>query len=102
MVLRGFEITLGCNAPLSCMRGCFYTPLTQCTHTAHKHTLTQPQDPPFDSGSFAAGVTYDATPKAGAAASCAPRVRDSWRRLMALGRSEAGRATLHSTLRLCE
>lgn len=69
------------------------------------HPLGPPcpwQDPPFDAGSFAEGVTYDATPAAGAPAACAPRVRSAWATLARLGASEAGRGKLRDALRLCE
>jgi hypothetical protein len=67
------------------------------------HPPTPPrQDPPYDSGSFAEGVTYDATPEAGAPRSCAPRVRKAWRALERLGGTEEGRTQLRRALRLCE
>ena len=48
------------------------------------------QDPPFDSGSFAKGVTYDASSAGGAAASCKDNVRAGWALLEELGKTETG------------
>jgi hypothetical protein len=36
------------------------------------------QEPPFDELAFAKGVTYDATPEAGAAPGCVQTVRRAW------------------------
>lgn len=52
------------------------------------------QEPPFNAGSFAAGVTYDATPAAGAAAACVDNVRSIWAALVDLGANKAGRRTI--------
>ncbi|GBF97767.1 hypothetical protein Rsub_10192 [Raphidocelis subcapitata] len=60
------------------------------------------EDPPFDSGSFAEGVTYDATPAAGAPRSCAPRARGAWAAMGRLGGDAEGRATLRRALRICD
>jgi hypothetical protein len=48
-----------------------------------------PQDPPFDDGSFAAGVTYDASPAAGSAPACIDNVRATWK-VGGGGRGEGG------------
>ncbi|KAI8473311.1 MAG: serine carboxypeptidase S28-domain-containing protein [Monoraphidium minutum] len=60
------------------------------------------EDPPYDAGSFAEGVTYDATPAACAPRGCARRARAAWALIEGMGRSEGGRRELHTALRLCD
>ncbi|KAG2492517.1 hypothetical protein HYH03_009182 [Edaphochlamys debaryana] len=57
--------------------------------------------PPFDPGSFAKGVTYDASELAGSAPACADNVRDTWDLLRIYGGDDAGRKFLATGLGLC-
>ncbi|WIA14666.1 hypothetical protein OEZ85_003168 [Tetradesmus obliquus] len=59
------------------------------------------QDPPFDELAFAKGVTYDATPEAGAAPGCVQTVRRAWEVLMQMGAYAGGRADIAAAMRLC-
>ncbi|KAG8470709.1 hypothetical protein KFE25_009130 [Diacronema lutheri] len=57
--------------------------------------------PPYDAGSFAQAVTYDASAAGGGSDACVHSVRAAWKRLFALGASEDGRASLNALFRLC-
>lgn len=59
------------------------------------------ESPAYDTGSYAATVTYDASAKGGAVAGCTDLVRASWQAILDAGASEAGRASLDSAFRLC-
>ncbi|GFR51787.1 hypothetical protein Agub_g14244, partial [Astrephomene gubernaculifera] len=59
------------------------------------------ETPPFDTGSFAKGVTYDASDIAGSAPACISNVRDTWDLLKVYGSDEEGRKFLSEGLRLC-
>lgn len=49
------------------------------------------QEPPFDSGSFAKGVTYDASEMAGSPAACTDNVRAAWALMERRGQDVNGR-----------
>lgn len=55
----------------------------------------------YDEESFGKKVTYDATPKAGAASTCAGNIRRAWREIQGLGASADGRDVIASKFRLC-
>jgi lysosomal Pro-X carboxypeptidase len=57
--------------------------------------------PAYDAGSFGELVTFDASAKGGGSDACVARVRASWKLVLALGRSTAGRARLDAIFRLC-
>ncbi|KAG2446301.1 hypothetical protein HXX76_000889 [Chlamydomonas incerta] len=57
--------------------------------------------PAFDSGSFAKGVTYDASELAGSAPACVGNVRATWDLLASYGGDDEGRKFLAGGLRLC-
>lgn len=57
--------------------------------------------PAYDYGSFAQGVTYDASAAGGGSDACVHHVRSAWKALFAVGRSAAGRERLSDTFRLC-
>ncbi|GLC44866.1 hypothetical protein PLESTM_001655800 [Pleodorina starrii] len=59
------------------------------------------ETPPFDSGSFARGVTYDATELAGSAPTCVDNVRKTWSLLTKYGSDDKGRSFLADALQLC-
>ncbi len=59
------------------------------------------EEPPPDAGGFAAVVTRDASPAAGAAPACVDNLRAAWRELFARARSDAGRSELSGIFRLC-
>lgn len=61
----------------------------------------QGMTPAYDSASYWAVVTRDATPAGGAAAACAANIRAGWEPLFAAFSSPAGRAQLADSLRLC-
>ncbi|KAL4448337.1 hypothetical protein ABPG75_005556 [Micractinium tetrahymenae] len=58
--------------------------------------------PPYDDGSFAKIVTQDASAEGGSAPACASNVREAWKALMHLGKTEEGRQTIAVALQLCE
>eukprot|EP00193_Tetraselmis_chui_P014009 CAMPEP_0177778850 /NCGR_PEP_ID=MMETSP0491_2-20121128/16202_1 /TAXON_ID=63592 /ORGANISM="Tetraselmis chuii, Strain PLY429" /LENGTH=478 /DNA_ID=CAMNT_0019298207 /DNA_START=295 /DNA_END=1728 /DNA_ORIENTATION=+ len=58
-------------------------------------------EPPYDAGSYAKAVTYDATSKAGAAPGCSEAVRQSWDALARQGASSKDRSRLRNELNLC-
>ncbi|KAG2433173.1 hypothetical protein HYH02_012716 [Chlamydomonas schloesseri] len=57
--------------------------------------------PAFDPGSFAKGVTYDASELAGSAPACVDNVKATWDLLASYGGDDAGRKFLAGGLRLC-
>ncbi|GIL59446.1 hypothetical protein Vafri_14127, partial [Volvox africanus] len=59
------------------------------------------ESPPFDTGAFAKGVTYDASELAGSAPACIYNVRSTWDVLRVYGRDDEGRAFLADSLGLC-
>jgi lysosomal Pro-X carboxypeptidase len=59
------------------------------------------EEPPYDGGSFAATVTRDATPAAGAAPACADNVRAAFAALLASHRTRHGAQDAKTALRLC-
>lgn len=71
------------------------------TSIAQPPPLPASQDPPFDAGSFAAGVTYDASEAAGAPPGCADALRRAWRVLLELGSDAGGRTIINERMRLC-
>lgn len=67
-----------------------------CTYnvTPPPHTHL-PLCPPRASGSFALGVTFDASAAGGSAPECVPNVRSAWAALAALGDSPEGRSAIN-------
>ena len=60
------------------------------------------EEPPYDEGSFASIVTYDATQAGGAGSDrCSNNVRKAWPRLFELGKTAAGRQQLSTLFQLC-
>ena len=59
-------------------------------------------EPPYDEESFAAVVTRDATPAAGAAPTCAANIRGAFARLFARAGSAAGRREIAEAFALCD
>ena len=59
------------------------------------------ETPPYDTGSYAKGVTLDASVAGGAAAGCAEAVSAAWGAISRLGTTAAGRRSLETTFRLC-
>ena len=60
------------------------------------------EEPPADPGSFARGVTFDATSRGGASTECAANLRAAWAEVLARGADDARRATLPGAFRLCD
>lgn len=60
------------------------------------------EDPPADTGSFAAIVTHDASAKGGgSAAACSENVRAAWSTMFEMGGSKGGRKDIAEAMRLC-
>ena len=58
--------------------------------------------PPYDAGSFAKVVTYDATREAGAADYCSLNVRNSWQAVRNESGTAEGRNRVREAFRLCD
>ena len=58
-------------------------------------------DPPYDTGAYAKGVTYDATSRGGSVANCRENIQLSWPALFDLGKTEKGRDELGEVFKLC-
>ena len=58
-------------------------------------------DPPDDYKAFNQGVTYDASGAGGSADACKTNLKAAWPRILAAGRTDAGRALLASAFRTC-
>ncbi len=58
--------------------------------------------PPYDAGSFAKVVTYDATQEAGASVYCATNVRKSWDVAMNISATSEGRKQVAEAFQLCD
>eukprot|EP00192_Tetraselmis_astigmatica_P002928 CAMPEP_0117662848 /NCGR_PEP_ID=MMETSP0804-20121206/8269_1 /TAXON_ID=1074897 /ORGANISM="Tetraselmis astigmatica, Strain CCMP880" /LENGTH=600 /DNA_ID=CAMNT_0005469769 /DNA_START=243 /DNA_END=2046 /DNA_ORIENTATION=- len=57
--------------------------------------------PPYDIGSYAKVVTYDATVAAGSAPGCSSAVRSAWTALFDHGKTDDGRSLIRSSMGLC-